>query len=79
MKILAKRDRVIVEKVNFIKKHQKPDAKARAASWKKRVHPHFQRDVLLRKCNTGVKIGHKVLDDGKKVRTCRDCNEIIEA
>jgi len=80
MKILAKRDRVIVEKVNFIKKHQKPDAKGKGGVLEKEGSIHISNVMFFcGKCNTGVKIGHKVLDDGKKVRTCRDCNEIIEA
>lgn len=80
MKILGKRDRVIVEKVNFIKRHQRPDAKGKGGILEKEASIHISNVMYFcGKCNSAVKIGHKVLDDGKKVRTCRDCNEIIEA
>jgi len=80
MKIISKRDRVIIEKVNFIKKHQRPDAKGKGGILEKEGSIHISNVMYFcGKCNSAVKIGHKVLDDGKKVRTCRDCNEIIEA
>lgn len=73
-------DRVIVEKVNFIKRHQRPDAKGKGGILEKEASLHISNVMFFcGKCNAPVKIGHKVLDDGKKVRTCRDCNEIIEA
>jgi large subunit ribosomal protein L24 len=34
---------------------------------------------LCDKCGTGVRIGHKILDDGKKVRVCKKCHEILDA
>lgn len=80
MKILSKRGRVVIEKVNFIKKHQKPDAKGKGGILEKEGSIDISNVMYFcAKCNSTVKIGHKVLDDGKKVRTCRDCNEIIEA
>jgi large subunit ribosomal protein L24 len=30
------------------------------------------------KCNTGVRIGFKTLEDGKKVRICKACNEQLD-
>jgi large subunit ribosomal protein L24 len=30
------------------------------------------------KCATGVRIGFKTLEDGKKVRVCKACNEQID-
>jgi large subunit ribosomal protein L24 len=80
MKILGKRGRVVIEKVNFIKKHQRPDAKGKGGILEKEGSIDISNVMYFcGKCNSAVKIGHKVLDDGKKVRTCRDCNEIIEA
>ncbi|MDW8003101.1 MAG: 50S ribosomal protein L24, partial [Deltaproteobacteria bacterium] len=30
------------------------------------------------KCAKPVRVGRKVLEDGKKVRYCKKCNEIID-
>ena len=76
MKILTKRDRVIVEKVNFVKKHQRPDAKGKGGILEKEGSIHISNVMrFCGKCKTRAEIGHKMLEDGKKVRTCRDCNE----
>ena len=33
--------------------------------------------VYCEKCGKGVRAGHKVLEDGKKVRVCAKCGEIL--
>jgi large subunit ribosomal protein L24 len=79
MRILKKKDRVTVEKVNLIKKHQRPDAKGKGGIVEKEGSIHASNLLLVcGKCNEGVRIGSKILEDGKKVRVCRECNEILE-
>jgi large subunit ribosomal protein L24 len=34
--------------------------------------------LVCNKCNEGVKVGYKILEDGKKVRICRKCQEILD-
>lgn len=34
---------------------------------------------LCSKCDKGVRVGYKILDDGKKVRICKKCREILDA
>jgi large subunit ribosomal protein L24 len=34
--------------------------------------------LLCTKCKRGVRVGHRILPDGKKVRTCRSCDEILD-
>jgi large subunit ribosomal protein L24 len=80
MQTLAKKGRVVVEKVNVVKKHRKPDAKGKGGILEKENPVHVSNVMLLcSKCNAGVRIGHRVLEDGKKVRICRKCNEILDA
>lgn len=79
MRILKKKDRVIVEKVNLIKKHQRPDAKGKGGIVEREGSIHVSNLLLVcSKCNEGVRIGSKILEDGKKVRVCKECNEILE-
>ncbi|MDD2671504.1 MAG: 50S ribosomal protein L24 [Syntrophales bacterium] len=79
MRVLSERDRVIVERLNFIKKHARPDAKSKGGIIEKEGSIHISNVRLFcQKCNDGVRVGNRILEDGKKVRTCRKCNEIFE-
>lgn len=76
---IAAKGRVIVEKVNLIKKHQKPDAKGKGGIVEKEGSIHVSNVMYLcNKCGTGVRIGYKILEDGKKVRVCAKCHETID-
>jgi large subunit ribosomal protein L24 len=79
MKIISKKDRVTLEKINLIKKHQKPDAKGKGGILEKEGSLHISNVMFIcGKCNSAVKIGYRVLDDGKKVRVCKKCNELLD-
>jgi large subunit ribosomal protein L24 len=79
LRIISKKNRVTVEKLNFIKKHQKPDAKGKGGILQKEGPIHVSNvKYLCGKCNSAVKIGYRILEDGKKVRTCKKCNELLD-
>jgi large subunit ribosomal protein L24 len=74
------RERVIVEKINLIKKHQRPDAKGKGGIVEKEGAIHVSNVMYLcDKCGSGVRVGYKILDDGKKARVCAKCHEILDA
>jgi large subunit ribosomal protein L24 len=76
---LPEKQRVIVEKVNLIKRHRKPDAKGKGGIVEKEGPIHVSNVMYLcNKCSTGVRIGYKLLEDGKKVRVCAKCHEILD-
>jgi large subunit ribosomal protein L24 len=76
---LAEKERVVVEKINLIKKHKRPDAKGKGGIVEKEGPIHVSNVMYLcNKCGTGVRIGHKILDDGKKARVCAKCHEILD-
>jgi large subunit ribosomal protein L24 len=80
LKVIADREKVVVEKLNFVKRHQKPDAKGKGGIVEKEGSIHISNVMLLcSKCETGIRVGHKVLEDGKKVRICNKCNELFDA
>ena len=80
LQIVKKKDRIIVEKVNFLKRHKKPDAKGKGGILEKEGSIHISNVMLVcNKCNKAVRYGYKVLDDNKKVRYCKKCNEILDA
>ncbi len=73
-------NRLIVEGVNFIKRHARATGQARQAGIIEREESIHVSDVMLvcSKCNRPVKVGSRYLADGKKVRFCRACNEVID-
>ena len=80
LKIIADKEKVVVEKLNFVKRHQKPDAKGKGGIVEKESPIHVSNVMLLcNKCEAGIRVAHKVLEDGKKVRVCRKCQEVFGA
>ena len=75
-----KHERVLVEGVNFIKKHSRAKKQARQAGIIELEAPIHVSDVMLLcdKCNHPTRIGFRFLEDGRKVRICRTCNEVVD-
>ena len=79
MKVIGGGNKVVVEKINFIKKHQRPDARGKGGIVEKEAALQVSNVMFLcNKCDAGVRLGFKILDDGKKVRVCRKCGEILD-
>lgn len=79
-KVLAaspEKGRIIVEGVNMVTKHQKPNQKVQQGGIIKQEGPIYAAKVMLYcdKCKQGVRVGHKLLQDGSKVRACKKCGE----
>ncbi len=74
-----KKERVIVESVNFVKRHMKPRGPARQAGIIEReASIHISNVMMLcSKCNRPARLGFRFLE-GKKVRVCRACQEVID-
>ncbi len=75
-----KDERLLVEGINFIKKHSKAKGAAKQAGIIDLEAPVRVSDVMLLcgKCNHPTRIGFRFLEDGKKVRICRSCREVID-
>ncbi|ACZ61583.1 MULTISPECIES: 50S ribosomal protein L24 [Dehalococcoides] len=73
-------DRVLVEGVNMIKRHSRAKGQAKQAGIIEREAPlHVSNLMLLcSKCNKPARIGSRELADGKSVRYCKSCNEVID-
>ena len=81
LKVNRKKQRVLVENINIIKRHTRPTAQNRQGGIVESEAPiHWSNVMLLcNKCIKPVRIKMLQLDDGKKVRVCRKCNEQIDA
>ncbi len=81
-KVLAvspKESKVIIEGVNMCTKHVKPRRQGEAGGIVKAEAAMYACKVqaVCPKCGKPTRIGHKILEDGSKVRVCRnaDCGE----
>jgi large subunit ribosomal protein L24 len=80
MRIIPKKDRAIVEKLNMIKRHMKPSQQSRQGGILEREAPiHISNLMLIcSKCTDPTRVGYRVLEDQRKVRFCKKCNEVID-
>lgn len=78
--IFPKKNEVIIEGVNFLKKHMKPTQNAPQGGIVKQEGPiHLSNTRLVcNKCNKPTNIKRDVTKEGKKVRVCKKCGEIID-
>lgn len=71
---------ILVENVNMAKKHKK----ARRADEpggildQNLAFDASKAMVVCNKCNKATRVGHKILENGKKVRVCIKCGETID-
>ena len=78
LKTIPEKNKIVIEKLNIIKKHKKPDQKVKGGIVEKEGAVHMSKvGLLCNKCNTAVRIRSKILEDGKKVRICSKCNDVI--
>lgn len=79
-KSLPKKSRVVVDGLNMIKRHSRTSGQARQAGIIEMEAPLDVSNVMLicNKCDKPVRVGYRKMEDGKRVRICRACNEIID-
>lgn len=81
LKVFKKNSRVIVEGVNIIKRHTKPSQKNQQGGIVEKEAPINVSNVMVicGKCGQPTRVGYKILEDGTKVRICKnqECGEII--
>ncbi len=72
--------RILVEGINFIKKHTRARKQVRQAGIIEQEAPINVSDVMLlcSRCNHPARVGYHFLEDGRKVRICRSCGEVID-
>ncbi|MBE9482811.1 MAG: 50S ribosomal protein L24 [Chloroflexi bacterium] len=78
--VYPKDERMLVDGVNFIKRHTRARGAVRQAGIIELEAPVHVSNVMLicSKCNHPTRIGFRFLTDGKKVRVCRSCGEVID-
>jgi large subunit ribosomal protein L24 len=80
LRVIREKNAVTIERVNLVKRHSRPRGPQQPGGI---VEKEAALDVanvmiLCDKCNAPVRVGHKILGDGKKIRICRRCNEALD-
>ncbi len=79
LRVLRDRDRVVVEKVNLVKRHKRPDATSQGGILEMESPIHLSNLALVcEKCDRPVRVGFRLLEDGTKVRACKRCGEVFD-
>jgi len=78
--VSPKHERITVDGINFIKKHARATGRVRQAGIIEQEQPFHVSNVMLlcSRCNRPARVSLRVLEDGKKVRVCRSCQEVID-
>jgi large subunit ribosomal protein L24 len=81
LKVLPDKNRLIVEGVNIIKRHTKPNpakqVKGGVVTREAALHASNVQ-LVCPECGVQTRIGHKLLGDGRKVRICRKCEGVVD-
>ena len=80
LSVTPSKETVVIEGINIVKRHTKPNKKyTQGGIIEKEAPVHISNVMLLcPKCNKPTRIGNTVLDDGRKLRVCKKCKEVME-
>jgi len=81
LRVFPVKGRAIVEGVNFIRKHTRPNPQRNIKGGILEREASVDASnlmVVCGECGKPARLGHRRLDDGKKVRICRRCNGILD-
>ena len=80
LRVFPKEGRLVVERINMIKRHTRPTQQLQQGGIIEREGKIHISNVMLLcpKCERGVRVGHRLLEDKKKVRICRRCGEVLD-
>jgi large subunit ribosomal protein L24 len=80
LKITLDKTRVVVEKVNMIKRHTRPSTKGKGGIVEKEAPIHISNvSIICGKCTEVSRVGKRILQDGSRVRVCRKCGEFLDS
>ncbi|HSK29810.1 MAG TPA: 50S ribosomal protein L24 [Candidatus Limnocylindria bacterium] len=80
LRVNPEKDAIIIERVNLVKRHTKARGPQQPGGIveKEALVPASNVMMMCDKCNAPVRVGHKILGDGKKIRICRRCREALD-
>jgi large subunit ribosomal protein L24 len=81
LQVNRKKNRVLVEKINIVKRHSKPNAQTKQGGIVEKEMPIQWSNVMVmcNKCVTPTRVKMQNLEDGKKMRICVKCGEALDS
>ncbi|HLG22427.1 MAG TPA: 50S ribosomal protein L24 [Candidatus Manganitrophaceae bacterium] len=78
--VLPGKEAVVVERLNLVKKHTRPNQKNPKGGIIEREGKIHLSNVMIvcANCNKPVRVGTKALPDGKRLRSCKKCGEVLD-
>src|SRR5881628_772257 len=81
LRVYKDKNRAIVEGLNFIQKHTRanPQRNIKGGILPKEASIHLSNlMVVCKRCNKRSRIGYSLMQDGRKVRVCKNCDEPLD-
>jgi len=80
LKVIPDDSRAVIERINLVKRHTRARGPQQPGGIVEKEAPVHVSNLMLMcdKCNAPVRVGHKIMPDGKKVRVCRRCHEPVD-
>lgn len=80
LRVLPGKGRVVVENLNVIKRHTRPNQLNPEGGIIEKEAPLSISNVMLicGSCNQAARTGVRLLEDGSKTRYCKKCNESVD-
>ncbi|MEW6082479.1 MAG: 50S ribosomal protein L24 [Bacillota bacterium] len=80
LRTIPSENKVVVERVNMIKRHQKRSKKVMQGGIVEQEAPVSAANVMFfcTRCQKPTRLGAKNLETGKKVRLCKKCGEVLD-
>lgn len=79
LKVIVDKNKLIVEGINLVKKHQKPNQTNQQGGIIEKEAPVNVSNVMLvcSNCEKAVRISRRRTEDGKAERICKSCNKAV--
>ena len=79
-RVIVGADRIIVTGVNMVKRHRRARSMEEPSQILDMEAPLHVSNVRLvcGSCDAAVRVGFRLLEDGRKVRYCKSCDEAID-
>jgi large subunit ribosomal protein L24 len=81
LRVVADKNRLVVEGVNIIKRHTKPNPQRniKGGIVEREAAVHVSNvQLVCPECGKPTRIGKRILEDGRKVRICRKCEGVVD-
>ena len=79
LRVLTKRERVVVQGVNMVKRHTRPSQASAGGIVEKEASIHISNVAHIDpKTSLDTRVGYRFLEDGRKVRYAKRSGEVID-